>query len=138
VSFPLGLENLVASLERHGIRTKVDLDNKRVAFFNRFLDRDAPVIAGATPDRRFVVLSCRLPFRVAAERAADAVVMVAELNRRARVCAWTYDPERGAISVREAVPIHQVEYTDAAVATLVRAIVEEGEREAKGLAVLAR
>jgi hypothetical protein len=129
VAFPLGLEELAACLGRLGLRTKIDVDRRRVAFLARLGDRDAPVIASATPDRRFVVLELRLPFPAAPEPSA-----LAELNRRAAPCAWSDDPERAAVTVRLAAPLAGVGYTDEGVGALVRALLDEAERGAPALA----
>jgi hypothetical protein len=137
VPFPLGLDNLAASLARLGLRTKLDVDNRRVAFLHRLLDQDAPVIAAATADKHFVVFTMRLPFSVAAARTKAIQEALAALNLGARVCAWSHDPERGWVSIRQSVPIHHVEYSDAAVAAIVQALVDEAGREAPGLSALA-
>lgn len=134
MGFPLGLDQLAASLGRLGRRTKIDVDNRRVAFFHRLLERDAPVIAAPTPDRHFVIFSLQLPFRV--ERGAEAAAALASLNRRGGVCSWSYDPERAAITVRQSVPIQHVEYEDGAVAHVVAALVDEAERAARELVTL--
>jgi hypothetical protein len=127
-SYPLGIEELCAFAARSGVKLRRHAERREVALLARVAERDAPIIAAGSEDRRWVIFRLRLPLRV-----ADGAARALALNAAGGPFVWSHDAERAALTVRAAVPIAGVAYTDAGVGAVVLGLREAAEREARAL-----
>src|SRR5688572_10416068 len=99
----LTLPALLAFAARQQIQALSHAARREVALLARIADHDAPIIAGGSEDKRWVIFRMRLPVRVA----APPPPLLGPFF-------WTHDASRAAATLRAAVPMADVMYSDAA------------------------
>ena len=122
----LGIDELLAFAARNGVKSMRHQVRREVALLARVIDRDAPIIAAATPDKRWVIFRMRLPLRV-------PEVGVGALNARGGPYVWTHDAGRAALTVSAPAFIAGVLYSDAGVGALLSGLRDAADREARSL-----
>ena len=124
--YPLGIDELLAFAARNGVKAMRHQVRREVALLARVIDRDAPIIAAASSDKRWVMFRMRLPLRV-------AEVGVAALNARGGPFVWTHDAARAALTVSAPAFIVGVLYSDTGLGTLLTGLRDAADREARSL-----
>lgn len=119
----LTLPALVAFAARAGIQVRRHAVRREVALLARVVDHDAPIIAAASDDKRWVIFRLRLPLRVAAPPAPLPGPFF-----------WTHEAPRAAATLRAALPIPDVLYSDGALGAVLTSLRDVADREARRLA----